>query len=837
MSTMSKDEVTCKISAVYKHKERRPKKPHYIPRPWGKPYNYKCFQCPFTCMEKSHLYNHMKYSLCKNSLSLLIDSDWPYKKSNVLNSDLRLLQNAAERIRTGKASEAFESSDPNSVPGDTSSKVSDGWNASNTSRELSPDVTILEGSDKQAHSLRDRGKPSFAIEAEATEQVQESRCSPDTDMQPPPRNKMAKLSKKAETDFIITDVFALKDSVTKNKIIPAAGLEAKLKQYRLPKNCVSSDGTLMEQWRLITSGQRRNAADVSPPCANTNVIPCYPPPSYRDYQEPQGINLSVLGVNYPMNQNLFSYLSPGITPNATTPAQVAHLPFLASSPQLIHPHSGHLQSTHLPERSPAPSRFFYPLLFEHTFSSLGNKVTTDKENQERTNSTSPSILPTQPLDIPNKTLLRKVPALRPQTSHCSGQLDVFLADTNHKSLLSHGDQGKSSTSSIEKTAMSHKNNINFKSPIKTCKDLRDVQDVLVQPQLQKGPKTCMQISSGVREPLINLAEHKAQSSVFSLDPKANSTRSTLPLDPLTAEKLKQTNSGLQPCVESFSTHQNAFPQWDTETNGMAKERHRNSPEFRHQSPAEPSPKSNSLCKSRRMSHYLQKAQEKGDSAVLIDDLYKVMHEYQDVEEQLCFVDNEDTPGQKQLRGQLTKIRRELLHIRQALEETNKQSEGPLDLSVKKSLDGLVKHSSSNDASEEAVEKCVNQKTSFEEVRLVGNKCKESKFTVQESCFGDSENTSLDLCIKIHNFERLKTCSDVNTSTISKADPTEPNSPQLLRSVSAEQTFINRTTKCEADSSVPLRSLSSHSQNEGDKLCTLNPLVAETLGLVKQSRII
>ncbi|XP_010595826.2 proline-rich protein 35 [Loxodonta africana] len=57
---------------------RKPKKPHYIPRPWGKPYNYKCFQCPFTCLEKSHLYNHMKYSLCKDSLSLLLNSPhWP----------------------------------------------------------------------------------------------------------------------------------------------------------------------------------------------------------------------------------------------------------------------------------------------------------------------------------------------------------------------------------------------------------------------------------------------------------------------------------------------------------------------------------------------------------------------------------------------------------------------------------------------------------------------------------------------------------------------------------------------------------------------------------------
>ncbi|XP_006873980.1 PREDICTED: uncharacterized protein C16orf11 homolog [Chrysochloris asiatica] len=61
---------------------RKPKKPHYIPRPWGKPYNYKCFQCPFTCLEKSHLYNHMKYSLCKDSLSLLLHSpDWACRRA------------------------------------------------------------------------------------------------------------------------------------------------------------------------------------------------------------------------------------------------------------------------------------------------------------------------------------------------------------------------------------------------------------------------------------------------------------------------------------------------------------------------------------------------------------------------------------------------------------------------------------------------------------------------------------------------------------------------------------------------------------------------------------
>ncbi|XP_040845822.1 zinc finger protein 750 [Ochotona curzoniae] len=68
-------------------KERKPKKPHYIPRPPGKPFKYKCFQCPFTCNEKSHLFNHMKYGLCKNSITLVSEQDRGPKcpKSNALD--------------------------------------------------------------------------------------------------------------------------------------------------------------------------------------------------------------------------------------------------------------------------------------------------------------------------------------------------------------------------------------------------------------------------------------------------------------------------------------------------------------------------------------------------------------------------------------------------------------------------------------------------------------------------------------------------------------------------------------------------------------------------------
>ncbi|XP_022608202.1 zinc finger protein 750 isoform X1 [Seriola dumerili] len=62
---------TCLRIKMQTAQERKPKRPHYIPRPPGKPFKYQCFQCPFTCNEKSHLFNHMKYNLCKNSISLM----------------------------------------------------------------------------------------------------------------------------------------------------------------------------------------------------------------------------------------------------------------------------------------------------------------------------------------------------------------------------------------------------------------------------------------------------------------------------------------------------------------------------------------------------------------------------------------------------------------------------------------------------------------------------------------------------------------------------------------------------------------------------------------------
>ncbi|KAM4664654.1 zinc finger protein 750 [Discoglossus pictus] len=71
-------------------KERKPKKPHYIPRPPGKPFKYKCFQCPFTCNEKSHLFNHMKYGLCKNSITLVSEQDRVTKNPKSVSLDAKI---------------------------------------------------------------------------------------------------------------------------------------------------------------------------------------------------------------------------------------------------------------------------------------------------------------------------------------------------------------------------------------------------------------------------------------------------------------------------------------------------------------------------------------------------------------------------------------------------------------------------------------------------------------------------------------------------------------------------------------------------------------------------
>ncbi|NWX51918.1 PRR35 protein, partial [Steatornis caripensis] len=512
---MSKDDVGCKLTSVYKHKERKPKKPHYIPRPWGKPYNYKCFQCPFTCMEKSHLYNHMKYSLCKNSLSLLIESDWPYKKGNLLHPELRLLH-------------ATESS-----------------------------------------RLRGRRDEQETCDSSAT------------------------LGASVEPDFIITDVFSLKNHVMKSREMTSPDLDAKPKHCKVPKKCLASSGILMEQWKLVANGQRRNTPEISPPCTDSNIIPCYPPPAYSDYHEPQGLNLSLLGINYPLNPSLFSYLSPTMANSATTHPHLAQLPFLASTAQLMHPHASHFQPLQSPERSAFLPRFYYPLLFEHTFSSTENKMSSSKpEAQQLVGSVMTTPAQAKPPSEPTKPGLLKVPVL----------------------------------------------------------------------------KTGFPWSKGLRW------DHLSAPPPWSLPLLVGITKSPVRVHPPPGRMMP----GAGPAV-ALHAQTKALP-------GRASCWQQAEPERGNDTEVLPSVGAgldHGLCKQSRRQETSATITDSEATTVLIGDLSKTLEEYQEVEKKLSDLAKEDTPGQKELRDQLVKIRRELYHIHQALEKATKPHEGPLDLSVKR----------------------------------------------------------------------------------------------------------------------------------------------------------
>ncbi|NXJ93235.1 PRR35 protein, partial [Corythaixoides concolor] len=514
---MSKDDVGCKLTSVYKHKERKPKKPHYIPRPWGKPYNYKCFQCPFTCMEKSHLYNHMKYSLCKNSLSLLIESDWPYKKGNLLHPELRLLH------------------------------------ATETSR------------------LRGR-------------RDEQDTC-----------DSSAMSGGSVEPDFIITDVFSLKNHVVKSREMASPDLDGKPKHCKVPKKCLASSGILMEQWKLVANGQRRNTPEVSPPCTDSNIIPCYPPPAYSDYHEPQGLNLSLLGINYPLNPSLFSYLSPSVANSATTHPHLAQLPFLASTAQLMHPHASHFQPLQSPERSAFLPRFYYPLLFEHTFGSTESKMSSSKpEAQQLVGSVMPTPPQAKPPSEPTKPGLLKVPVLKTSFPWSKGLREEPASELSHPAMLGQEEE-------------------------KWLSQEKESNPALGLNNLRKKPTT---------------------------DIYQNVHWHTEVLTDRPEELERRNDTEVLPSVGAGLDH--------------------------------------GLCKQSRLQETSATVTDSEATTVLIGDLSKTLEEYQEVEKKLSDMAKEDTPGQKELRDQLVKIRRELYHIHQALEKATKPHEGPLDLSVKRS---------------------------------------------------------------------------------------------------------------------------------------------------------
>lgn len=386
---MSKDEV-CKVTSANKHKERKPKKPHYIPRPWGKPYNYKCFQCPFTCMEKSHLYNHMKYSLCKNSLSLLIESDWPYKKGNILHPDqLRPFQQA-HGLHTAGADELEQVMRNEETQGQlrTAEEDSEG-------RDVHGAEVDEEGGQKEREEIAGLTKESSGnSRGDAAEAA-------------------TKKSKQSESEFLMADMLSLEDQLLRARSVE---VEAQLRHYKLPMSCLTGPGNLTEQWRLLASKHVKAKSDGAQPRVNGS-IPCYPPPANLvDYQDPTGLNLSVFGVGYPISPSLFSYMNSALpsavsSVTAQTHAQFAQLPFLASAAQLMHPAS----NTHT-DRALIPPRLYYPFLCEHTFGPASGQSDGGKPLKTSTNSTEANPLSSfQP-----KINLWKVPALGPGSTVSPG---------------------------------------------------------------------------------------------------------------------------------------------------------------------------------------------------------------------------------------------------------------------------------------------------------------------------------------------------------------------------------------------------------------------------------
>lgn len=178
-------------------------------------------------------------------------------------------------------------------------------------------------------------------------------------------------------------------------------------------------------------------------------------------------------------------------------------------------------------------------------------------------------------------------------------------------------------------------------------------------------------------------------------------------------------------------------------------------------------------------------------AALLTDLSKALQEYQDAERKISHLEKEDLPAQKHLWEHLSKIRSELSHIHQTLEHTRRNSDSPLDLSVKRGSadvggnrgwteDGGLKYNSTEtdeEKEEEEEEELLEEKREEEE-----NQRKAMRMSME------SRKQSLDMLIKMSQVGNAELLSLGGLS---------------VRSSSAEALWPNRTTKCEADSSVLL----------------------------------
>lgn len=170
-------------------------------------------------------------------------------------------------------------------------------------------------------------------------------------------------------------------------------------------------------------------------------------------------------------------------------------------------------------------------------------------------------------------------------------------------------------------------------------------------------------------------------------------------------------------------------------------------------------------------------------AALLSDLSKALQEYQDAERKISHLEKEDLPAQRHLWEHLSKIRSELSHIHQALERTGRNSDGPLDLSVKRGssdLGGDLRRTEGGGLKDSA------ETDEEEEEELLEEKREEEEKAMRTSL--ESRKQSLDMLIKM--------------SQVGSAELLSPGGPSS-RGGSAEALWPNRTTKCEADSSVLL----------------------------------
>ncbi|XP_045925498.1 proline-rich protein 35 [Micropterus dolomieu] len=698
---MSKDDV-CKVTSASKHKERKPKKPHYIPRPWGKPYNYKCFQCPFTCMEKSHLYNHMKYSLCKNSLSLLIESDWPYKKGNILHPEqLRPFQQAHGHQATGK----------NGLEQVTGTEE----------RQRQHRAMEEEGEDRESQVQEDEEEGGRGDGVEMNGLMKESTSNNREDA----AECTTKNTKQPESELLMADMLSLEDQLLRARSVE---VEAQLKHYKLSKTYLTAPGLLSEQWRLLATSHTKAKAEGAQPRVS-NSIPCYPPPpNLVDYQDPTGLNLSMLGVGYPISPSLFSYMNSAIPTAATgvtaqTHAQLAQLPFLASAAQLMHPAS----STHT-DRAFIPPRLYYPFLCEHTFGPASSQSDASKVLKTSTNS-----LEANPLfGFQPKVNLWKVPALRPGTTADS---PAGWASPQRDSP----DQGYRLGDKLQATAKNSKASWglkrtgaplgNHETPVEKKPAMGFTLDLL------KNIQTASNLNMAADKLLFHGSLQDAK-----LQPR--------PAELWYNEPLTSPNSE----TSSLSTCGGPNSQDSTAARTMG-----------------------------------EGASE--SVAALLSDLSKALQEYQEAERKISHLEKEDLPAQRHLWEHLSKIRSELSHIHQALERTARQSDGPLDLSVKRgSTDSVGDLSMREDGSL----KDNTTETEEEEEELEERKEEEENESERKAMKAslESRKQSLDMLIK------MSQASVVNTEVLSPGG-------LGMRPSSAEALWPSRTTKCEADSSVLL----------------------------------